>query len=484
MIALELIVDGHCPRRYSFESQSFSVGHRSGCDIRIPPKKGKSKTLSELRVRYLEDDGVYRAMSQSRDVLQNGRPLPAFGATLSEGDEVMIAGARLRVLRAGAENAGDRLSTEEKEGSSPLDQEAKIRDNARRGDYLLQFLQPIRTYLSSEDVSEVMVNGPEQVYIERGGLLECTDARFVNEEALQSAVKNIARHVGRQFDAENPRLDARLPDGSRIHAVMPPMSRCGTVLAIRRFSKDCLTMDKLVEYGSISAEGAALIEAIVRLHKNILVSGPTSSGKTSVLNVLSAFLPDTERILVIEDASELQLDQQHLVRFETRKPDRHGRGEVTIRDLVHSSLRLRPDRLIIGEIRGGEALDLLQALNTGHAGSMSTIHANGPLDALVRLETCALMSGADIPQIAVREQVAAAVDFVIHTARLSDGSRKIMRVTDILPLENGAYRGCDLLSFEQSGQDENGRVFGRHRINDMSGMKEEAQRVGVPLPEG
>jgi pilus assembly protein CpaF len=270
----------------------------------------------------------------------------------------------------------------------------------------------------------------------------------------------VAKHVGRLLNEENPRLDARLPDGSRVHAVIPPLSRCGTVVAIRKFKKEKLTIGQLIQFGSITPDGAQLIDTIVKLHKNVIVSGATSSGKTSVLNVLSSFIPEKERILVIEDSSELQLQQPHTVCFETRKPDKNDKGEVTIRDLVHSALRLRPDRLVIGEIRGGEALDLLQALNTGHAGSMSTIHANSSRDCLSRIETCSLLSGIDIPLSALRAQVAAAIDVVIHTARLSDGSRKITMVSEVLGLKDGEYQLQDLYLFKIEGIGPDGSLNG------------------------
>ena len=326
--------------------------------------------------------------------------------------------------------------------------------------YLVLFFEPIRAFLEDDAVSEIMINGPNQIFVERKGKLEATDAKFVSEPALKAAAVNVAKHVGRMLNEDNPRLDARLPDGSRVHAVIPPLSRAGTVVAIRKFKKEKLTIQQLIQFGSITEDGAQLIDAIVKLHKNVIVSGATSSGKTSVLNVLSSFIPNNERILVIEDASELQLQQTHIVCFETRKPDKNDKGEVTIRDLVHSSLRLRPDRLVIGEIRGGEALDLLQALNTGHAGSMSTIHANGPRDCLSRIETCALLSGIDIPLSALRAQVASAIDVVVHTARLSDGSRKIVAVSEVLGLKDGEYATQDLYRFKVEGIGPDGSLTG------------------------
>ncbi len=350
--------------------------------------------------------------------------------------------------------------------------------------YLALFFEPIRPYLQDDAVSEILINGPGQVYIERRGKLEATEARFVSEPALKAAAVNVAKSVGRLLNEENPRLDARLPDGSRVHAVIPPLARGGTVVAIRRFRKEKLTIAQLVAFGSVTEGGARLIETIVRLHKNVIVSGATSSGKTSVLNVLSAFIPDTERILVIEDASELQLQQRHTVCFETRKPDKNGLGEVTIRDLIHSSLRLRPDRLVIGEIRGGEALDLLQALNTGHAGSLSTIHANSPRDSLSRIETCALLSGIDIPLTALRAQVASAIDVVVHTARLADGSRKITAVSEVLGLEGGDYRTQDLYVYKIQGIGPDGAVSGQFcGTGARPTFLDDARMRGLPLDE-
>ena len=350
--------------------------------------------------------------------------------------------------------------------------------------YLVLFLEPIRQYLEDDEISEIMVNGPEQVFIERHGKLELTPAKFISEPALRAAAANVAKSVGRILSEEQPRLDARLPDGSRVHAVIPPLSRNGTAIAIRKFKKENLSTANLVDFGSISPEGMQLIDTIVKIHKNVMVSGATSSGKTSVLNVLSEFIQQDERILILEDASELQLQQPHTVYFETRKPDKNNQGEVTIRDLLHSSLRLRPDRLVIGEIRGGEALDLLQALNTGHAGSMSTIHANSPLDCLYRIETCALLSGIEIPLTALRSQVASAIDVVVHTARLPDGSRKITHIAEVLELQDGNYRLRNLCTFHNEGRDTAEKITGRFLSGDEPpSFCQDAVTLGFPVPD-
>ncbi len=347
--------------------------------------------------------------------------------------------------------------------------------------FLVLFFEPIRVFLEDDNVSEILINGPDQIYVERKGRLAKTEARFVSEPALRAAATNVAKSVNRLLNDEQPRLDARLPDGSRVHAVIPPLSVKGTVVAIRKFRKEALTLEQLVHFESLDQTGVALIDVAVKLHKNIMVSGATSSGKTSVLNVLSSCIGPTDRILVIEDASELQLMQDHVVSFETRKPDAKGKGEVTIRDLVHSSLRLRPDRLVIGEIRGGEALDLLQALNTGHAGSMSTIHANSPLDCLSRLETCALLSGIEIPLSALRSQVASAIDMVVHTARLSDGSRKITEIAEVMPLTDGQYVTHPLYRYTMDHVDAEGRIVGKHEAIGRPSFLDQARIEGLPL---
>lgn len=347
--------------------------------------------------------------------------------------------------------------------------------------FLTLFLAPVAEYLGDDSVSEILINGPKQVYIERRGKLEEVGASFVSEPALKAAATNIAKSVGRILDEMHPCLDARLPDGSRVHAVIPPLSRVGTVIAIRKFKKDTLTIDKMQEFGSLDESMRKLIRAMVLLRKNVIVSGATSSGKTSVLNALSSFIPDGDRVLVIEDASELQLQQRHIVSFETRKADKNGQGEVTIRDLIHSALRLRPDRIVIGEIRGGEALDLLQALNTGHAGSMSTIHANSPLDCLRRIETCALLSGIDIPLSALRAQVASAIDVVVHTSRLSDGSRKVVAISEVMPLENGDYKVRDIKIYKTNSITPDGKVEGAFESIEIPTFKSQALIFGLEI---
>lgn len=327
---------------------------------------------------------------------------------------------------------------------------------------LRAFLKPVVQYLDDETVSEIMINGEKDVWIERKGRLYKTDATFT-EEGLLGAARNMAQYVGRPLSEDRPRLDARLPDGSRIHVVLPPIARKGTTISIRKFFRDKLTPDHLVKFGSITPAMVRVIEAAVRVKLNMLVSGGTGSGKTTLLNILSGLIPDDERILTIEDSAELQLNQEHLVPFESRPPDKFGKGEVNMGHLLQSALRLRPDRIIVGEVRGGEAFDLMQAMNTGHGGSMATTHANTPTESLRRIESLCLMSAVELPMVAVRAQVAAAINFVVCCERLQDGSRKTIAVSEVLPLnEKGDYRTQDLWLYIPVTKDNEGNVLGYH----------------------
>ena len=479
MITLRAVGKTGGGRVFQFDSPEIRIGFRSGSDVALDPFQA---TGPELRLlEKAPGNYVVEPVAKTGAFLLDGKPITK-SAQVTAGN--VIGAESWQVFIEEITGAAPDQSSESdldigvSSGPGSVQAPPKIDPHS----YLVLFFQPVCEYLEDDDVSEVMINGPGRIYIERRGILEETEARFLNEQALQAAVKNVARSVGRYFNAENPRLDARLPDGSRVHAVLPPLARCGTVVSIRKFRREKLTMPELVRFESVSEEGAALIEAIVKLHKNVIVSGPTSSGKTSVLNVLSSFINPLERILVIEDASELQLQQEHTVCFETRKPDEHGKGEVTIRDLVISSLRLRPDRLIIGEIRGGEALDMLQAMNTGHAGSMSTIHENSAIDCLSRIETCALLSGIDIPLSAIRNQVSSAIHVVVHTARLSDGTRKITNVAEVMPLQNGEYAGRDLIRYVVESRDDKGKLKGRHcGTGVLPTFFEEARLHGIKL---
>ncbi len=324
------------------------------------------------------------------------------------------------------------------------------------------FLAPVKEYLADESVSEVLINGPKEIFIEKGGLLRRVQAQFQDEQALQAAVRNIAQFVGRKIDQDHPTLDARLPDGSRIAAVLPPCSRKGTTLSIRKFSKNVPSFADLLQRGTVSKEGARFLDVCVFLGKNLIISGGTGSGKTTLLNVLGSRVPGNQRLIVIEDSSELKIKTDHIVNFETKHPDAEGKGEVTIRDLVKSALRLRPDRIVVGEVRGPEALDLITAMNTGHGGSMGTVHANSPYDGLIRLETLAMMSEMQVPEQAMRRQISAAIQVVVQIKRLADGSRKITHISEVVPEVDaqGRYQLQHIFEWIQKGKSEDGKFIG------------------------
>lgn len=325
------------------------------------------------------------------------------------------------------------------------------------------FLSPINDLLDDPQVSEVMINGFQEIFVEKKGLVFRVENSFPSEDALIAAIRSIAQSVGRVFDSDNPRLDARLPNGSRIHAVLPPMARKGTTMAIRKFSEEKLTLNDLISFGSLSKDGARFLDICVYLGKNIIVSGGTGSGKTTMLNVLGGRVPSTQRLLIIEDAAELQIHTDHVVNFETRKADpTTGVDEVTIRDLVESSLRLRPDRIIVGEVRGYEALDLINAMSTGHDGSMGTVHANNPSDACTRLETLCLMGDTKVPPDAIRKMIGSAMQVIVQCSRYHDGGRRTSHISEILGLDSdGNYIVRDIYRWVQTGRDpESGRYIG------------------------
>jgi pilus assembly protein CpaF len=319
---------------------------------------------------------------------------------------------------------------------------------------------PIQPLLEDPDVSEVMVNGPKKIYIEKGGQLTKTPITFDDDDHVLRIIDRIILPLGRRVDADSPTVDARLPDGSRVNAVIRPVSIDGPCITIRKFRKDKLSVQQLVDYGSLTNHMAEFTRACVISRLNIVISGGTGSGKTTLLNVLSSFIPETERIVTIEDAAELQLQQDHILRMETKVANVDGTGAVTIRDLVRNSLRMRPDRIVIGECRGGEALDMLQAMNTGHDGSLTTLHANTPRDALSRLETMVLMSGMDLPLKVVRQQISSAVDLIIQQTRLKDGSRKVTAITEVVGMEGEIVVLTDIFKFEQTGIGQNGKILG------------------------
>jgi len=321
---------------------------------------------------------------------------------------------------------------------------------------------PIEPYLRDPDITEIMVNGPDQIYIERGGRIHPADGRFADEPHLRRTIDKIVGRVGRRVDEASPMVDARLPDGSRVNAIIPPLAVDGSLLTVRKFAADPFEVDDLVSFGTMTRSVADFLSACVRGRLNILVSGGTGAGKTTTLNVLSGFIPGDERVITIEDAAELQLHQEHVLRLESRPPNIEGRGEVKIRDLVRNALRMRPDRIVVGEIRDAAALDMLQAMNTGHDGSICTVHANSPRDVLSRVETMVLMAGMELPVKAIREQVASALDLVVHQTRFKDGSRRITQISEVVGMEGDIVTMQELFTFDHSlGVDANGRSLGQ-----------------------
>ena len=345
-------------------------------------------------------------------------------------------------------------------------------------------LGPIEPFLKDSSVSEVMVNGPDSIYIERSGHLIKTDTRFRNSEHLMHIIDRIVSAVGRRVDESSPMVDARLLDGSRVNVIIPPLSLIGPCLTIRKFSRDVITVERMLELGSFDERMAQFLESCVQGRLNIVVSGGTGSGKTTLLNVLSSYIPESERIVTLEDSAELQLHQENLVTLETRPANIEGEGEINMRDLVRNALRMRPDRIIVGEVRTGEALDMLQAMNTGHDGSMTTAHANSARDLLSRLETMVLMSGMELPLRAIRSQIASAVDIVVQIARMRDGSRKITNISEVTGMEGDIITMQDLFRYEQHGIDRDGRLTGEFvttGLRPMCGEKLELNGIHLPM---
>ena len=343
-------------------------------------------------------------------------------------------------------------------------------------------LGPLESLIAVDEISEIMVNGPNQIFVEKKGILYKTDASFADDNQVLSAIERIVAPLGRRIDESSPMVDARLPDGSRVNAIIPPLSLVGPSITIRKFSKTPLEAKDLVNFGSISPEMVRFLATCVAVRKNILISGCTGSGKTTLLNVLSSFLPNKERIVTIEDAAELQLRQEHLVRLESRPPNIEGKGAITIRDLVRNSLRMRPDRIVVGECRGGEALDMLQVMNTGHDGSLTTIHANTPRDALARLETLVLMAGFDLPLRAIREQIASAIHLVVQISRERDGSRKVINISEITKMEGDIITMQDIFVFRQTGWSADNKIEGVYEpTGSIPTFMEEIERAKLDL---
>ena len=368
---------------------------------------------------------------------------------------------------------------------TPLTSADRMRVAQEVADEILGY-GPLEPYLRDPEVSEIMVNGYDQIYVERGGRLYPAETAFADEGHLRRTIDKIVGRIGRRVDEASPMVDARLPDGSRVNAVVPPVALDGSLLTIRKFSVDPFTVDDLISFGTMTRPVAELLKACVRARLNMIIGGGTGCGKTTTLNVLSSFIPEDERIVTIEDAAELQLRQEHVLRLESRPPNLEGRGEIAIRDLVRNSLRMRPDRIIIGEVRDGAALDMLQAMNTGHDGSITTVHCNSPRDSLARLETMVLMADVELPQRAIREQMASAVDLIVHQVRMKDGTRRITHISEVQGMEGDVITLMDVFLFDyHAGIDSLGRHRGTLRS---TGLRPRFLDVladrGIPLPAG
>ncbi|MGE5559827.1 MAG: CpaF family protein [Chloroflexota bacterium] len=409
------------------------------------PQQAPPPILREIRPqqRILEQHLELKARIQAQLAQDLDVKLVASGKELSEQQRAEIR-TRINALL-------------EAEGDIPLFEREQI------GNELIAEIigfGPIQPLLDDDSVAEVMVNGAGRIYVERHGKLELTPIRFANDAAVLQLIERIVAPLGRRIDESSPMVDARLPDGSRVNAIIPPLSLKGPSITIRKFARDPLTIADLIKFGTLSADMASFLEACVKARLNILISGGTGSGKTTSLNVLSSFVPPDERIVTIEDAAELQLRQEHVVSLETRPANLEGEGEINIRQLVRNALRMRPDRIIVGEVRGGEALDMLQAMNTGHDGSLTTGHANSPRDMLSRLETMVLMAGVELPVKAIREQIGSAIDLIVHQSRLRDGTRRITHITEVQGLEGDVIVLQDVFVYRQYETTRDGRVVG------------------------
>lgn len=341
---------------------------------------------------------------------------------------------------------------------------------------------PLQALLEDDSITEVMVNGSKSIYIERRGKISRAPLSFENNEHVMRIIERIVAPLGRRVDESSPFVDARLPDGSRVNAIIPPLSLVGPVITIRKFARNPITVDQLIQFGTLTPESIQLLDACVKARLNVVISGGTGSGKTTLLNILSQFIPNDERIITVENAAELQLRQEHVVTLESRPANIEGRGEITIRQLVINTLRMRPDRIIVGEVRDDAALDMLQAMNTGHDGSMTTLHSNSPRDTLARLETMVMMAGMDLPVRAIREQVASAIDLIVHQERMRDGTRKVVNITEIAGMEGDVVTMTDIYVFEQTGI-ENGKIIGRLRPTGLRPrFYEKIEAAGIHLP--
>jgi pilus assembly protein CpaF len=393
-------------------------------------------------------------------------------------DLSLIAGLKESEAKAQIQEVCDRLMTQE---AVPFNVQTRQRLVKEIINEILG-LGPLEGLLADQSISDILVNGPDQIYVERRGKLELASARFDNERHLMTIIDRVVSRVGRRIDESSPMVDARLKDGSRVNAIIPPLALNGPILSIRRFPADRLTMERLVEVGELTPAIAQMLKTVVRGRQNILISGGTGTGKTTLLNALSGFVPPDERVITIEDSAELQLQQPHVIRLETRPPNIEGRGEVTQRDLVRNSLRMRPDRIVVGEVRGAEALDMLQAMNTGHDGSLTTIHANSARDGLTRIESMVAMAGVNLPTRSLRAQIASALDLVIQLERQEDGRRRMVSLQEIDGIEGDVITMSEIFRFEREGIDREGNVLGHFRATGVvPKFHEQLRRRGLEL---
>ena len=472
MISVFVTKTGEPEEQRTFAKSMVMIGRAEGNDIVLPDARGVSRyhlradvedglvvltDLNSTNGTYVNADQISRTPVTPEDLVSVGDTTLRFVFEEDGSQEQYMFRPAEEEEKKEQEPHTEEFEPKVEEIPAP---EAGVQERDFYWSSLKNFLAPVWDFIVDESVTEVLINSPTEIYIERKGQLERVDASFSGPE-LKAAVLNIAQYVGRRIDEQEPYLDARLPDGSRVAVLLPPCARKGISVSIRKFSKEALTLDNLLSFGSLSQEMLTFLRACIFLRKNVIISGGTSSGKTSLLNVLSSLIPADERILTIEDSAELQLKQEHVVPMETRPPDKKGRGQVTIRDLVRASLRMRPDRIIVGEIRGGEALDLLQAMNTGHSGSMATVHASSPPQALTRLETLALFSGLEIPMRALREQVSSAIDIIVQAARLPDRTRKVTHISELRRADDEQYHVCDIFRFNRTSSS-GGKIQGSH----------------------
>ncbi|HTO96356.1 MAG TPA: ATPase, T2SS/T4P/T4SS family [Myxococcales bacterium] len=426
-----------------------------------------------------------------RPPVRPAAPPAGHGPLLKEVHDRLIAALDLRRLDLDALGSGELWKKAEaavRQIVGRMDQAGELPPHLDREELTKDVLHealglgPLQPFLADDSVSEIMVNSPTQIYVERAGRLEKVDKAFSSPQAVLGIIERIVAPLGRHIDESSPFVDARLADGSRVNAIIPPLAVKGPCITIRKFKRDLLTADSLIGLGALTGAMAQFLETCVQMRRNVVISGGTSSGKTTLLNVLAGYIPGSERIVTIEDAAELQLPQEHWIQLEARPPNIEGKGQISIRELVRNALRMRPDRIVVGECRGGEALDMLQAMNTGHDGSLTTLHANSPRDALARLTTMVLMSGMELPLRAIREQIASAVHLVVQQARFSDGSRRITAISEVSGMEAEVITMQDIFRFRQEGLDEQGGVLGRFTATGfVPRFYDDLQRRGVPV---